>query len=258
LHGCCSGDVFHLTVTHAIILAAGNGDRFHLPPYDTADAGRSKLVRPVLGTPLIVRTLESAAAAGIATADVVLGYDADEVRSVVQKRAPAPLRVRFHVNARWQEENGLSVLAARTEDNGQRFAVLMGDHLFESGALARLLNEPAAGGESLLGVDMRPAPLEVAEEATRVRLGPGNRIEAIGKGLEPYDALDTGLFVCGPALFDALDDSCAEGDTTLSGGIRKLASRGLMRGVDVGDWLWCDIDTAADLRAAEDLFRQPA
>jgi 1L-myo-inositol 1-phosphate cytidylyltransferase len=247
-----------LTVTHAIILAAGNGDRF-LPHFnDTAESRRSKLVRAVLGTPLIIRTLDSAVAAGIRVADVVLGYDADEVRALVNKRAPASLTVRFHLNERWGEENGLSVLAARLNYARQRFAVLMGDHLFESPALARLLSEATHGDESLLGIDTRPAPREVSEEATRVRLGDGNRIEAIGKMLQPYHALDTGLFVCTPSLFGALDDSCHEGDTTLSGGIRKLASRGLMRGVDLGEWLWCDIDTAADLKAAEDLFRQPA
>ena len=33
----------------------------------------------------------------------------------------------------------------------------------------------------------------------------GDRIIAIGKELGTYDALDTGLFVCSPALFGALD-----------------------------------------------------
>jgi choline kinase len=240
-----------LTVTDAIILAAGNGDRFCHP-------GESKLVRPVLGIPLIVRTLRSAAAAGVTRADVVLGYCKDEVRSLVERLAPAEIALGFHVNDRWHEENGLSVLAARARYGHRRFAVLMGDHLFDSSALARLLAEPAADGESLLGVDMRPAPREVSEEATRVRLDRARRIVDIGKMIEPYDGLDTGLFVCAPSLFPALDESCAAGDTTLSGGIRRLAARGLIRGVDVGNALWCDIDTVADLRAAENLLRLPA
>jgi choline kinase len=240
-----------LTVTHAIILAAGNGDRFCRP-------GESKLVKPVLGIPLIARTLRSAAEAGIAHADVVLGYGKDEVRAVAERYAPEALSLHFHVNERWHEENGLSVLAARERHRQRRFAVLMGDHLFESAALSRLLAEPAAGGESLLGVDRRPAPADVAEEATRVRLDVGGWIVDIGKLIEPYDGLDTGLFVCTPALFDAIDESCAAGDTTLSGGIRRLAERRLIRGVDLGHTLWYDIDTAADLQAAEDLLQQPA
>lgn len=212
----------------------------------------------MLGIPLIARTLDSAAAAGIRRADLVLGYCKDEVRALAERFAPASLALRFHVNERWHEENGLSVLAARGHYDRRRFAVLMGDHLFESASLARLLAEPAGDGESLLGVDARPAPRAVAEEATRVRLDGERRIVDIGKMIEPYDALDTGLFVCAPPLFRALDESCAAGDTTLSGGIRRLAARRLIRGVDLGDALWCDIDTVADLRAAEDLLRQPA
>ena len=79
----------------------------------------------------------------------------------------------------------------------------------------------------------------------------GSRIVAIGKGLEPFDALDTGVFVFSPALFDALEWAQALGDRTLSGGVRQLAMRGLMRGVEIGDAAWCDIDTLSDLTAAE-------
>ena len=86
----------------------------------------------------------------------------------------------------------------------------------------------------------------------------GGRIVAIGKTLTAYDALDTGLFVCSPSLFDALATSRADGDTTLSGGIRILAARGLMRGFDIGDANWHDIDTVEDLHSAESLFGDPA
>lgn len=237
------------SVQQAVILAAGNGDRFQ-----TAGA-ESKLVRPVLGVPLIVRTIDSAARAGIRHIDMVLGYQAEQVRRVVLREKPLSVSVTFHLNERWHEENGLSVLVARHHLDGRRFALLMGDHLFESDTLERLLAAPAAEDESLLAVDTRPASVEVAMEATRVRLDGNGRILQIGKMIDPYDALDTGLFVCGAPLFDALDESCAAGDTTLSGGVRRLAARGLIRGVDIGDRVWCDIDTLADLENAEGLLR---
>ena len=94
---------------------------------------------------------------------------------------------------------------------------------------------------------------KIAAEATKVRLQ-GDRITAIGKTLTTYDALDTGLFVCDPVVFDALRKARHAGDTTLSGGIRLLAARRLMRAVDVGGATWCDIDTVADLESAEDLL----
>jgi choline kinase len=241
------------TVQQAIILAAGNGDRFY------PSVAESKLVRPVLGVPLIIRTVDSAARAGIRHIDLVLGYQAEQVRHVVLREKPAGVTVRFHLNDRWHEENGLSALVPRQHYADRRFALLMGDHLFESETLQRLLTTPATEDESLVAVDRRAAPPEVTEEATRVRLDRDGRVLEIGKLIEPFDALDTGLFVCAPPLFDALDESCAAGDTTLSGGIRRLAVRGLIRGVDIGNRVWCDIDTLADLENAEGLLRaQPA
>jgi choline kinase len=82
----------------------------------------------------------------------------------------------------------------------------------------------------------------------------GDYITAIGKELDGYDALDTGVFVCSPALFDALGTARASGDTTLSGGIRELASQRLMLGADVAGACWYDIDTLADLTSAEGLL----
>jgi choline kinase len=234
-------------VVEAIVLAAGNGDRF------SGGTGVSKLVQPVRGVPLVARTLDAARRAGIERADVVLGYRAAEVREAIERHAPAGLALRFIHNPRWHEENGLSVLAAGRPEPPCRFALIMGDHLFAPILLRRLLATPAGPDESLLAIDARPAQPAVAAEATRVRLRDG-RIVAIGKHLTPYDALDTGLFVCTPALFEALEGSCRAGDTTLSGGIRALAARGLVRGVDVGDAPWWDVDTPADLEAAEALL----
>ena len=234
-------------VRDALVLAAGNGDRFQ------NGSRQSKLLQPVLGRPLIIRTLETAQLAGIAAAEVVLGYQAHSLRAAIEALAPAGLRVQFSYNPHWHLENGVSVLAARGRFPDRRFALLMGDHLFEADVLARLLATPASAGESLLAIDSRPAPPDVAAEATKVRRH-GDRIDAIGKELEDYDALDTGMFVCAPALFAAIDASRESGDTTLSGGIRQLAAQGLMRGVDIGDAAWYDIDTAADLRHAETLM----
>jgi choline kinase len=144
----------------------------------------------------------------------------------------------------------VSVLAARPMIDTERFAVLMGDHVFEPAVLRRLLQFSMRPDESVLAVDARPVAPAIAAEATKVRLS-DSRITAIGKDLVDYHALDTGMFVCSPVLFDALHRSRAQGDTTLSGGIRQLAIRGLMRAAEVGDATWCDIDTVSDLEAAE-------
>ena len=87
--------------------------------------------------------------------------------------------------------------------------------------------------------------------------GPGALRRWIHVPLTSYDALDTGLFVCAPPLFGALATSRAEGDTTLSAGIRILAARGLMCAFDIGNAGWYDIDTLEDLHNAESLLAGP-
>lgn len=234
-------------VRRAVILAAGNGDRFRTPTRE------SKLLQPLLGRPILLRTIEAAHDAGVHAITVVLGYQADRVRALVERGAPRGMAMSFAYNPDWQLENGVSALAARSRAGRGRFALLMGDHVFEPPVLRRMLRLNAGADDSLLAVDARPATPEQAAEATKVRRV-GSRIVAIGKDLVEYDALDTGVFVCSPLLFDALERSRAQGDTTLSGGIRQLAASGLMHGVEIGGASWCDIDTRADLAAAEALL----
>src|SRR5215217_4080204 len=86
-----------LTTTEAVVLAAGNGDRFR------NGSRHSKLLTPIAGTPLLVRTLEAAHTAGITTAHLVLGYDADAVQSLAASSAPDGLRLHFHRNHNWEQ-----------------------------------------------------------------------------------------------------------------------------------------------------------
>ena len=234
-------------VRKAVILAAGNGDRFHTPTHD------SKLLQPLLGQPILLRTLAAAAEAGISDVTVVVGYQADRVRALAERGAPSGLALSFAYNAEWRLENGVSALAARPHTGDERFALLMGDHVFEPPVLERMRRLPVPGHRSLLAVDAGDVPPELAAEATKVRLD-GSRIVAIGKDLVDYDALDTGLFIFSPDLYGALEAARAQGDTTLSGGVRQLAARGLMHAVEIDGATWCDIDTVSDLAAAESVL----
>ena len=238
-------------VSKAVILAAGNGDRFHNPTHD------SKLLEPLLGRPILLRTIDAAHDAGIRDFTIVLGYQADRVKALAESGRPAGTRMTFVVNPEWRLENGVSALAARPLVGDERFALLMGDHVFEPAVLQRMLRLDVTANESLLAIDARPVSRAQADEATKVRRE-GARIVAIGKELTEFDALDTGVFVFSPQLFDALEDARSQGDTTLSGGVRQLAVRGLMRGVEIGDAAWCDIDTVSDLAAAESALTTPS
>jgi 1L-myo-inositol 1-phosphate cytidylyltransferase len=234
-------------VRDAVILAAGNGDRFKNSHH------HSKLLHPVLGQPLILRTLETAAAAGIEGLNIVLGYEAERVRDAIDRHPIPGTTVRFTYNPDWHLENGVSALHARKLCGDRRFALLMGDHLFEAPVLSRMATLNVAPADSILAIDSTEVDPVIAEEATKVQLE-GDRIVAIGKALTHWDALDTGLFVFTPELFAALEQAQRDGETTLSAGVQRLAARGLMRGIDIGAATWCDVDTVSDLQVAESLF----
>ncbi|MGH8939818.1 MAG: CDP-alcohol phosphatidyltransferase family protein, partial [Actinomycetes bacterium] len=82
----------------------------------------------------------------------------------------------------------------------------------------------------------------------KVRIADGC-IRAIGKQLAVYDAFDVGAFVCGPALFDAVEMAMAAGDSSLAGAIQVLAEGGAARALPIGeDEWWFHVDTPRDHR----------
>jgi len=77
----------------------------------------------------------------------------------------------------------------------------------------------------------------------------GDRILAIGKGLEIYNCFDTGVFAIGPALFAALHGLDAP---SLTEGMRVLAQQNKALTVDCTGLRWIDVDDAPALAKAED------
>jgi hypothetical protein len=99
-------------------------------------------------------------------------------------------------------------------------------------------------------VDRAPRDLDL-DDATKVRRE-GDRVTAIGKGLEPWDAIDAGCFVLTPAVFDALRRVPASEPRSVSSGMRQLVAQGALGAVEIVDTPWVDVDTPADLALADD------
>ena len=108
-------------------------------------------------------------------------------------------------NPEYLKDNGVSVLRAKPEIRDP-FLLLMSDHIFEPETARALLHEPLHDGEVTLAVDKNIDSIFDLDDATKVRMQ-GERIVEIGKNLRSYNALDTGMFHCTPALFQALESS---------------------------------------------------
>ena len=80
----------------------------------------------------------------------------------------------------------------------------------------------------------------------------GQRIVAIGKELQDYDAIDTGVFLCAGSIFDSLHRAQRHGDCSLSDGVRLMAAEGNAHAIDIGEAWWQDVDTPEMLQRAEE------
>ncbi|MEM9996872.1 MAG: NTP transferase domain-containing protein [Bacteroidota bacterium] len=230
----------------AVVLAAGFGSRLE----GVSDETALKPLTPVAGVPLLKRTLGSLDRAGCDRIVLVVGHGADDVEQAARALYDGPAELRFAVNPRYDLANGVSVLAAQPHVDSP-FLLTMADHVFGDEVMELARDHiPPADGATLL-VDRDVAGVFDLDDATKVRTD-GTRLVAVGKQLDTYDCIDTGLFVCTPALFDALQAVYdGRGDASLSDGVQHFAATDRMRVLDIGDGFWQDVDTPEMLAEAE-------
>jgi len=229
-------------VTQALVLAAGQGSRL--------GSETPKPLMPLLGVPLLARTLFTLRKAGITDAYVVVGHQAERVRREIGAIRRLDMRIHWIENHRWAEPNGVSVLAGAPHLEGP-FLLTMSDHLLPVEGLVRLRAEAGRGRELVLLADKGTSQVHDLSDATKVRLD-GERITAIAKDLPGFDAIDTGAFLAGPALMEALQALDAQGGSpSLSDGVRRLAAEGRAWVLDGTGLVWQDVDTPDDVAVAE-------
>ncbi len=229
-----------------LILAAGKGSRLR-------NKGDSKPLLPVLGVPIIERVIRNAVQGGAEDFYIVTGNQKEKVTSflnVLSKRLNVSIKT--VENNEWaNSENGTSIYKAKNYLT-EPFLLLMSDHLFDPSIVKQVLASDLGEGEITLAVDGNITnPIIDFEDVTRVRYDNG-KIQNIGKELSSYNAFDTGIFYCTPAIFDALEKSSGKGDTSLSGAVRILAKNGKANVLGINGSFWIDIDDEKSLKKAED------
>lgn len=229
----------------ALILAAGNGSR--LAAYS------GEMPKPLVhlnGKPLLEHVITGAHDAGIETFVIVLGYRGHLIREWYEKHPIKGIKIEWVENPDYRKDNGVSVLRAKDLIHGP-FLLLMADHIFETATARALLRQPLAEDEVILGVDRKIDSIFDIDDATKVMLE-GNRISEIGKSLKRYNALDTGMFLCQPVLFQWLESAMVNGNCSLSDGLRMMTQNRTFKGFDIGEGHWQDVDTPAALEFASD------
>jgi len=229
-----------------LIIAAGSGSRL------STESNPKPLVS-LLGIPLIERVIRSAHEAGIDDFYVVTGYEAESIQTFLENLAQnISINIITIFNDQWENtENGVSVLKAR-DYLKESFLLLMSDHLFDPAIVHELKAQPLKNDEINLVVERNlTSPFVDLEDVTRVKFENG-KIKNIGKGLSDYNGFDTGIFLCSPAIFAALENSIKEkDDTTLSGGVRILISENRAKVYEIDNRFWIDVDDPFAFKKAE-------
>ncbi|UCD31124.1 MAG: hypothetical protein JSV38_09920, partial [Desulfobacterales bacterium] len=114
--------------------------------------------------------------------------------------------------------------------------------------------KPSDRGATLC-VDYKLDTIYDMDDATKV-LAEGSSIKAIGKHLNTYNCIDTGVFIGTPDLMKSIEAVYKQkGDASLSEGVQRLADKELMEVLDIKDAFWQDVDNIQMLAHAERLLR---
>jgi len=232
----------HNRIRTAVILAAGMGTRLF-------NGGQTpKPLLSLVGLPIMARVMATAARVGVRRFVVVIGYQAEMMRTEIPRLLPNDCELSIVENPRFKESNGISLLAALKAVD-EPFALLMSDHLFSHDRLSLALEQHARSRRCLLVVEDKKEFDGDNEDATRVCVADG-RVREIDKSLQTYNAIDTGMFILKPEpVFSALK-RCGL-SPSISDGMRRLASDGDLDAFFLNTGFWQDIDTPEDLKAAE-------
>jgi 1L-myo-inositol 1-phosphate cytidylyltransferase / CDP-L-myo-inositol myo-inositolphosphotransferase len=224
-----------------VILAAGTGARLN---------NACKPLTRVAGATLLERAVRTLREAGVKRVVVVVGHAGELVERFVCARS---LDVELVWNADFPRGNGSSALVGGRAAGG-RFLVTMADHIVDAAALTHLV---ACRSRFAAAVDSEPRYCDVAE-ATKVRLE-GRRVVDLGHGLERFDAVDAGMFVCDSDLLQVAERSLADGGGSWNAVKRRCIAEGhRVEAVDLHGAFWIDIDTPQEARRAERLLVERA
>ena len=232
-----------------IILAAGDGGRLRPFSLDTP-----KVLLEIGGVPLIQYPLDALRSAGISEIAVVVGHQAEKVLDALTEMHPY---LTFIYNELYDGGNAISLHAAGSFVRDDPFVVCMGDHPIGPEIIRRLLSHTEDG--CVLCVDPEASHPSQVSDATRVLVDAGGTIAAIGKRLEVWNAVDTGVFKMTADVFPAIEHLMDKqgANVSITDVVRTMSERGQpFAGCDVRGMFWADVDTLEDYQSTNQRMRE--
>ena len=229
-----------------IILAAGKGLRLN------GVAGATpKCLMEVGGLTLIERQIQAFKATGIDELVVVVGFEAERVRS-----ACGP-DTRFVENAHFNDTNSLYSLWLARDLLLDGFIVMNSDVLFHPQLLSDLITAPYE--DALLVAYSDPSTGQLADEEMKVKVR-GGRVVDISKTMDPRDAdgENVGIVKFGPSgakiVVEHMDALIAKGSRRdwAPRAFLSFAEERALHAIDTRGYPWIEIDFPEDYRRAID------
>ena len=233
----------------AVILAAGRGKRLN-----SLLNGKPKPLLNLFGKTLIEYPLEALRKNRIDECIVVTGYMAGALREYLGSGEKYGIKIDYVHNPNYEDGNGLSLYAAKGSlKNHDFFLVLMADHLIDPKIVKIALDNVKHA--PLLCVDYSPCYPSQLKDATKVLVDEKGFIKDIGKNIDSWNAIDTGVFILDKRIFEAIRQIKDEKSLTLSRCIQQLVRNKVsIWACDVSGLFWLDIDLPEDLKFAEEIL----
>ena len=221
-----------------VILAAGEGTRMR-----PLTADRPKPMLPVADRPLLEHVIEAARSAGADRIVLVVGYEADVIREHFGDNWDGlPIE---YVEQDSQEGTADALRAARPALDGEPFAVLNGDGVYDPPSLQQVFEAGPAVGAIEVEDPSQYGVLELADDGSRVT-------GVIEKPADPPSQLvNTGAYVFPGEALDWLDVGESErGERELTDVLERACEETTVTAVEMGRWL--DVGRPWELLAANE------
>lgn len=241
-------------VNKGLILAAGAGSRLCPLTFNCP-----KVLLPVNNNKrLISYPLKALVSAGISEIAIVVGYFGDRVMKALGNGSSFGARLQYIFNPDYISGNAISIYRARDWAQGEPIVLCMGDHLIEKKIVKRLIHRQTLN--ETLCVDYIPATYHQLAEATKVAVDGAGSIKDIGKALDDWDALDTGVYLLTEKFFQAIDELIGHigQNIEISDVVCLLLNQGnRFDTCNVSGCFWLDVDTEEDLKIARIVDTHP-